>query len=129
MIIEAYNDPVGGTVVNGMVFESQDVEPGPMISSTEAATREAKVSMYPNPFADNINIDFVNSSSSNAISVDVVDLSGKLVYRRSYGKLSQGYTTLRLNTAEGNITKGVYFFILNVNGKPVSASKMVRTRQ
>jgi chitodextrinase len=129
IIIEAYNDPVGGTVVNGMVFEGQDVEAGPLVAADNAAAREAKVKMYPNPFIDNVNIDFLNSSASNNISVDVVDLSGKLVYRRVYGKLSQGYTTLRLNTVEGNIRKGIYFFILNVNGKPVSAGKMIRTRQ
>ena len=129
ILIEAYNDAVGGTVVNGMVFEGQDVETGPLVAADDAAAREAKVRMYPNPFADNVNIDFVNSSPSNNISVDVVDLSGKLVYRRAYGKLSRGYTTLRLNTADGNIRKGVYFFILNVNGMPVSAGKLVRTRQ
>jgi len=130
MLIEAYDDPRGGTVLNGQVVApSEEVISLPGITAPGEITTEWKVNMYPNPFTDNLNIDFKNSDASNNLSVEVVDLAGKLVHRRVYGKLSEGYTTLRLNAIEGNMGTGVYFIILKVNGKPVRAGKLIRARQ
>ena len=85
--------------------------------------------MYPNPFRDVINLDFNNTASGNVVSVDVMDLSGRLAFRKDFGQLSAGMQTLRLNTAEARLGTGVYLITLKVNGKPVQASKMIRTNR
>jgi hypothetical protein len=52
-----------------------------------------------------------------------------MVMRRNFGKLSEGPQTLRLSTAEGKLTTGVYMITLTVNGKAVAVSKLVKTKQ
>jgi hypothetical protein len=108
-----------------VVLQSPAVQP--TVSVSTAAAYDAR--MYPNPFTDQINLDFNNNSAGNNIAVDVYDMSGKLVYRRNYGRLPAGYNTVRLNTAEGQLNTGVYMVTLNVNGKPVQTTKMIKDRK
>jgi hypothetical protein len=136
MIIQAYDDVQGGgTVLNGGV-----VTPGALTgtvaeesatrTATQATTREVTEGrMYPNPFLDQVNLDFNNTAADNHVSVDVYDLSGKLVFRKAFGKLAAGYNTLRVNTGSANLNTGIYMVTLNVNGKPVQVSKMIKANQ
>jgi fibronectin type 3 domain-containing protein/predicted esterase len=138
IVIEAYTDDIGGTITNGVPAipgSGSDVldvtlvdgkETTPAISLQQAGIEGR---MYPNPFTDLINLDFNNTSASNSVSVDVYDLTGRLVFKRNFGKLPEGYNTLRLNTAASSMGTGVYMVTLNVNGKPVQATKMIKTKQ
>ncbi|MBL7736475.1 MAG: T9SS type A sorting domain-containing protein, partial [Chitinophagaceae bacterium] len=95
-----------------------------------AAAREAgSVRMYPNPVVDFMNVDFNNASASDNVSLMVYDLSGKLLYLRNYGSLSVGPHTLSLNAKESAMTTGVYFVALNVNGKTVQTTKIIKTKK
>jgi chitodextrinase/pimeloyl-ACP methyl ester carboxylesterase len=135
IIVQAYDDvPEGGTVLNGGL-----TKPGEMTGtvSEEAAARTTAQAtqevtegrMYPNPFIDQVNLDFNNTAADNNVSVDVYDLSGKLVFRKAFGKLAAGYNTLRVNTGSANLNTGIYMVTLNVNGKPVQVSKMIKANQ
>ena len=136
IVIQSYDDvPGGGTVLNG-----GEVIPGTQTgtvatddaarSTIQATTREVTEGrMYPNPFIDQVNLDFNNTAAENHVSIDVYDLSGKLVFRKAFGKLVAGYNTLRVNTGSANLNTGVYMITLNVNGKPVQVSKMIKTNQ
>lgn len=136
LVIQAYDDvPGGGTVLNG-----GEVNPGEQTgtiatddaarSANQAAVREVTEGRtYPNPFIDQVNLDFNNTAAENHVSVDVYDLSGKLVFRKAFGKLAAGYNTLRVNTGSANLNTGVYMITLNLNGKPVQVSKMIKTNQ
>lgn len=136
MVIQAYDDVQGG----GTVLNGSEVTPGALTGSVaeESATRTAAQAttrevtegrMYPNPFLDQVNLDFNNTAADNHVSVDVYDLSGKLVFRKAFGKLTAGYNTLRVNTGSANLNTGIYMVTLNVNGKPVQVSKMIKANQ
>ncbi|WP_276485216.1 fibronectin type III domain-containing protein [Paraflavitalea pollutisoli] len=135
LIIQAYEDgAAGGTVLNRTEVETTGAEQ-PTVATNEAtspaaaaaATRTiAEGRMYPNPFVDQINLDFNNTAANNHVTVDVFDLSGKLMFRKDFGKLAAGYSTLRVNTAAANLNTGLYMVTLNVNGKPVHVSKLVK---
>ena len=134
-IVHSYDDAIGGQVlnmVNNPDFGTEITLQTPGTVVPQAATEQPgaiDTRMYPNPFVDQINLDFNNTKAGNHIAVDVFDISGRLVYRRNYGKLPAGYNTLRLNTAEGGLNTGVYMVTLTVNGKPVQATKMIKDRK
>lgn len=138
IIIQAYEDGVaGGTVLNGTEVST------PVADVTTVATNEATTPataaattrtlaegrMYPNPFVDQINLDFNNTAANNHVTVDVYDLSGKLMFRKDFGTLAAGYSTLRVNTAAANLNTGLYMVTLNVNGKAVQVSKLVKANK
>jgi dienelactone hydrolase len=137
LIIESYDDvPAGGTVLNGGVSNPNGLISGTVTddATTRVATQAAQQEitegrMYPNPFIDQVNLDFNNTAADNHVSVDVYDLSGKLIYRKAFGKLAAGYNTLRINTGSTKMNTGIYMITLNVNGKPVQVNKMVKTNQ
>ena len=128
MVISTYDDPTGGPVVVGtrpalaskVTEEAQEVEQQVVNKSVRA---------YPNPFVDNINIDFFNSSATNQVSVEVYDMSGRLSARKDYGEIPAGMNTIRLNSRENAITAGVYIINLSINGKPIKTTKMVKTNK
>jgi large repetitive protein len=135
IIIQAYDDAVGGSqlnmvnpdIVNPDVVLQTPGQGVPQVSVEQnGAVTETR--MYPNPFVDQINLDFNNASTGNHIAVDVYDMTGRIVYRRNFGSLPAGYNTLRLNTAEGRLNTGVYMVSLKVNGLPVQSTKMIKNR-
>ncbi len=138
LVIEAYDDvPEGGSVLNRSVSNPVTGTSTAVVANDAAARANTQVAghevsegrMYPNPFIDQISLDFNNTAADNHVSVDVYDLSGKLVFRKAFGKLTAGYTTLRVNTGSANLNAGIYMITLNVNGKPVQVSKMVKANQ
>ena len=135
IILDSYDDVNGGAVVNGIppirpidaVVQTMETNPLNLLVTDEK--EKVSVSTYPNPFVDIVNLDFTNNSSENTIGVDVYDLAGRMVMKRTFGKLSEGANTLKINTGEGKLTTGVYLITLTVNGKTVSVTKLVKTKQ
>ncbi|QEC40770.1 fibronectin type III domain-containing protein [Pseudobacter ginsenosidimutans] len=138
MIVEAYDDVIGGAVPNMVVTGNPDQPAGavtedkaalqPLADNVQLADKIA-IKAYPNPFNDFISIDFNNAVASNQVRVDMYDMSGRLVYRRAYGQMPAGMNTLRINTNEGSLGTGIYMVTLVVNGKPVAATKMLRAEK
>ena len=84
---------------------------------TLAATdfSKSKVSVYPNPFNENLNI-----STENGGVVNFYDLSGKLV---ATSVLMKGTNSLN----KSSLTKGVYIYqIKNTNGEILSSGKVIK---
>jgi dienelactone hydrolase len=138
LVIEAYDDvPEGGSVLNRGITNPTTGNSTATVADDVATRANSQVTgrevtegrMYPNPFIDQISLDFNNTAADNHVSVDVYDLSGKLMFRKAFGKLSAGYNTLRVNTGSANLNAGIYMITLNVNGKPVQVSKMVKANQ
>ena len=76
---------------------------------------KSKVSVYPNPFNENLNI-----STENGGLVHFYDLSGKLV---STSVLMKGTNSLN----KSSLAKGVYIYqIKNTNGEVVSSGKVIK---
>lgn len=74
-------------------------------------------SIYPNPSSTNSTVEFslVNASE---VSVEVVDLTGKVVKTINAGKLNAGTNQLDLNVA--NFEAGIYYVNILTNGTKVS---------
>lgn len=85
------------------------------------ATKEVKMSVYPNPVSDNATIRFSLEGRKN-ISVNVISVTGGLVANVFNGASSIGLNEINLNTS--NYAPGVYFVELNADNK-VTHSKFV----
>ena len=78
-------------------------------------------SVYPNPAADNIAIDF-SLRAESAVNVSITDLSGKVVYTSNLGNKTAGASSLNINTAA--FANGIYVVnVLTNNG--IATEKLV----
>ena len=124
LLIESYDDygEEGGISILSNGVES-------LSSRVSEGLEKMQVNVYPNPFIDNVQIEFNNESASNLINVDVYDLSGKLVHREAYKNLPAGMNTLRLSLGENKLGTGIYMVNLKVNGKTEHSTKLVKTNK
>ncbi|HYE56320.1 MAG TPA: fibronectin type III domain-containing protein [Chitinophagaceae bacterium] len=136
IVIQTYDDPAGGTVLStpdlgedgeGRIVESARNSQGQAV--IDERSQQVRIQAYPNPFMDNIRIDFNNNSASNQVAVDIVDVTGRLVFRRDAGRLPAGMNTLRLDVGSATMTPGVYFIRVKVNGKLVNTTKLLKARK
>ena len=90
-----------------------------------ADNKGLSVSAYPNPFTRLINLRFSNAASIRRFRAEVVDLSGRLLYSRSFGSLQTGSHLLTLlPDAQHALAPGVYFIRLVADEKVVDILKM-----
>lgn len=85
--------------------------------------------IYPNPFTENFNIAFYNSSAINKISVDVYDLTGRFVFDYKMGNMLPGNNLVNIKVKDGIILPGVYLARLKVNGKVIKTFKLIKAKR
>ena len=81
---------------------------------------------YPNPFNPTTTISF-SVAEEGAVSLNIYDISGRLITTLVDSNLSQGYHSVVWNGADSDnvqVSAGVYFYTLD-NGAEVITSKMV----
>ena len=83
---------------------------------------------FPNPFRENLNIQYYNTAAGNRISVDICDLAGRVVFNRKYDNLPAGTSTLALSSITKQLRPGMYTLRLNVNGIPNKIWKVVKAK-
>ncbi len=129
MIIMAYNDDDTTALVDG----ARRIMQAPIVQqaqeSREISQLEVAARAYPNPFIELINVDYYNNAASNNVTVDIIDMAGRLTYRKQIGQLPAGMNTIRLNTGSSLRNSGLYFVNLRVNGKVVKSTRMVKTNK
>ncbi|HYF33165.1 MAG TPA: PA14 domain-containing protein [Chitinophagaceae bacterium] len=136
IVIWAYDDATGGTVTNRM-NDSEGPEATDVVRSAQAVQEPAvaeevkkiRIQAYPNPFTDNIKIDFNNTSANNQVTVDIIDLTGRVVFKQDAGRVPAGMNTIRLNVPDGSFAPGIYIVRLNINGQTVNTAKLIKARK
>jgi hypothetical protein len=74
---------------------------------------ETKLTSYPNPFSNTTTIRF-ELATANDINLNVYDIYGKTVQTLAHGSYASGEHTISLDAS--NLSKGVYFVHLQING-------------
>lgn len=118
IIIEEYSDAQGAVVLNSVV------DPSGMVVAASSNIQQYKIS--PNPFLNEINIDFYNQHLGDKVSAEVYDLTGRMVVIRNYNTLPAGYNKLKLTDIKSSGYSSLYLVALKVNGKIVQTTKMIR---
>ncbi|RNC87213.1 MAG: T9SS C-terminal target domain-containing protein [Winogradskyella sp.] len=76
--------------------------------------------LYPNPNSGDFNLEF-NSGSGKDINIDVYDISGKLVYNRSFDPTSRFNEQISLK----NVSSGIYIMKVNDSDKTVTRKLII----
>jgi large repetitive protein len=138
IVIQSYDDATGGTVLNRinpdnnpaqeLITEKSNTAGAQAVAGVEEQ-KNVRVLAYPNPFTDNVKIDFVNSAANNQVSVDIVDITGRMVYRKDAGRLPAGMNTLRLDIGNSSLAPGMYIVRLTINGQVANSTRLVKARK
>jgi len=136
MIINAYDDSDGGVVPNRIITSGTGVSGNDQQPTQELSTNQPGqqpivngMNIYPNPFTDELNVEFFNNAAGNRVMIDLYDMSGRLVFRREVGRVATGKNRVILNLRDNGFTPGVYIAKLNVNGETLSTAKLVKSRK
>jgi hypothetical protein len=92
------------------------------------STRFDKVTVYPNPFYDQLNLRFYNPAPNARVNLEIYDELGKLKFRRDFGNLPGGNVILPVTSISVNMRVGVYIMVLKLDGKIAKSQKIVRLR-
>lgn len=87
----------------------------------EVENKVADLKLMPNPVNDNANLQ-IELTEAGDVTLEIVDLTGKVVYTEVRNNMNKGVQVISLNAAE--LTNGIYFVNLR-NGATNNVVKMV----
>ena len=90
-------------------------------ASVNEIEKVTKLSIYPNPASDFLNIN-LNSNEINK-AIEIMDITGRKVYSKSITRDSE---LLRVNTS--GLTPGIYFVSVLANDKTIKTEKVIITK-
>jgi hypothetical protein len=117
IIIHEYTDATGGVVLNSELDSSFSVQ-----------DELYRIKMYPNPFTDVINVDINNNTSSNRITADIYDITGRLATRQEFDYLPAGFNTIAVRTSGVNMPAGMYVMSIRINGQIISTKQLLKQK-
>ena len=89
----------------------------PTIGINESSTEISGVSIYPNPSSSSVNLE-MNIANPSEVSIQVTDLSGKIVATQNLGFLPLGKNQTTIQSASFN--NGLYYVTISSNGTSVT---------
>ena len=109
---------------NGFAYVENDCETTPFIAPTPKGQKRLKalsetpvIAIYPNPFKEEVRIDYVISEGTNG-QIELVDIMGRTVLQKQIGN------THLINTKE--LKHGLYFYTFSVNNMIVQQGKILK---
>lgn len=93
----------------------------------ETVVDEAKATrVYPNPFRNNLVIDYYHKNASDLVSTEVYDVNGRVVVSKSYLALPKGMNQLKIDNLGNANGNAVYLVVIRVNGQITETHKVLR---
>ena len=107
--------------INGGGFEANyDMS----LSNTNAFIEQYDLAVFPNPFTNQLTIEFDLEESEN-VSIELFDVIGRSLHEENLGKLSSGQNKQLIST--DNLPKGTYILKLQI-GEQVINQKVVKMK-
>ncbi|HZY25645.1 MAG TPA: T9SS type A sorting domain-containing protein [Bacteroidales bacterium] len=117
------SDPLTHQFATGITFTDGEISIPVGIASQSAKNDFSQVSdIYPNPVKGNAVIP-ISISKSSSVEVTISSITGQQVKVVNYGYMSDGQHKLNINSE--NMTAGVYFCKVTINGKSVTKKLIV----
>ncbi|WP_126970149.1 fibronectin type III domain-containing protein [Gynurincola endophyticus] len=133
----------------GLIIESYDIigvsenpDQGPLRIATvvepelKASVVEVKelaeiqignAEIYPNPFKDQLNIQFTSLKANQNVVVNVYNMNGSLVHTQQMNNRPAGKQLITLNLGNSRLVQGYYLVTVVVNGKVESTKKVMKS--
>lgn len=105
----------GDQVLTRMVFN-------PSLGIEESNEFVAASNLFPNPTNNSSNLT-INLKNNSNVSIEVVDITGKVVYTADKGELNAGNHAFEINSTSFN--GGVYYVNINTNGV-ITTKKLIK---
>jgi len=96
-------------------------EPGAPINNGSSGNNDIRV--FPNPVIENSNVTFMLPQNGDA-TIEIYDLSGKLVSSQNYEQLQAGSNTVQFGTE--NLVKGTYIISVTQKGKKIGTGRFLK---
>jgi len=108
---EVVDVAAGEILFSGGTFEASDEKSfSAGVLSTTDNSQVKEFTLFPNPTVDQLNVEFTLAKSQRT-SIDVYDVTGRLVFSKDYGVLPAGYSLQRLDLSQ----QGEGLYLLNIN--------------
>jgi hypothetical protein len=114
-----YSTDTINNLINNCNLRNIKANPSPPcshVSIKEIGNNLSNITLYPNPFTENLNISF-NANNNEKIEIRLYDITGKLILNENYS-ISTGNNSINLNTI--NLSGGVY--VINIQNSGVLQS-------
>jgi hypothetical protein len=98
--------------------------PPPVDSIPDVVT---DVKAYPNPFRNELQLRFNNTSATGQISVDMFDTYGRLIFRQNFGTRPTGNNILVIHGFSTNLRIGMYLLAMKVDGEKLKTLKVIKS--
>ena len=95
---------------------------GTLITQNNNVLLNNKLNVFPNPFINNLNLDF-ELTESCTVNTQLINMDGKVVYSNPSGTLSAGTYTLPITVTQ--ILKGNYILKFEYGNK-VKSTKVIK---
>jgi hypothetical protein len=102
-----------------------ETPPTPTVPSDIDATH-GSMKCFPNPFADDLNINYNLTSDVEDLVIKVYDNQGKLVKVNAQGESLAGYYQMRWNLSD--LPSGMYHVCLEADGKCLKVERVILTK-
>jgi hypothetical protein len=127
MTVESYTGLAGNAVQSPL--NAQQRKPGSSLQPVDQLSNESKAEIgkvYPNPFDESVNVEFYNPSENKNVTIEIYDLTGRMVYNRNVGNVIPGKNNIILQSLNKNMSPGVYMLRLNINGRLSKTVKLIK---
>ncbi|OFY94957.1 MAG: hypothetical protein A3K10_01980 [Bacteroidetes bacterium RIFCSPLOWO2_12_FULL_31_6] len=98
------------TISDGFMY----IDPN-LITNIETTNNAYQLSVYPNPFTDNINVSYKLNVNAN-VYLKLMDVTGRIIYSSSPQNQNTGIHSLEINAAT-NLAPGIYLLEMNIGGE------------
>ncbi|MBX2888712.1 MAG: hypothetical protein KF829_08700 [Ferruginibacter sp.] len=127
LTIESYDDNSSYIPVLGRGEENEYVD----YSDPKQIEEEMvpTVSVFPNPFVDKLNVEWISKKDASAIQMVLSDLSGHVVYRSKNSPVMAGRNILPVvlnNSAQ--LTPGAYILSVYAEGKLIHSERLIKIK-
>lgn len=92
-------------------------------NQSEVAQYLTVLSAFPNPFTQKNNLHYSIKQNAN-VNIRLVDINGKMIRQLINEQLTAGLYTLQIDGSD--LTKGIYFYQINVNGVNTSVKVVLK---
>ncbi|MFK8104402.1 MAG: T9SS type A sorting domain-containing protein [Saprospiraceae bacterium] len=80
-------------------------EPSVIISTEDVLADNNEVNLFPNPVSEMVNLEIKLVKEVNNLTVEIVDVTGRMVFNNNFGSLQEETLNIDVNT----LTNGTYF--------------------
>jgi len=124
------SDPIDGAA--GPVFRENNgsaVTPTADVADNNSGLQKSKVSVYPNPFRDDVLIKLSLAKNTPKVVIRVTDISGKVVALKELSNVPQGISQQSPGLNSRNLAPGIYIIqVLGLEGETLPPVRILKTR-